>query len=335
MSDRLWSIAPDRKAPQHRAWLAELLQKHLAARGTAFRPETCQRRHDACADSLYACDVITHTLSLAELADILAFYDAAGVDQAIEETPLNRLSEPAMRGQAAAPRAVGQPRAAPGVVAASPAPTPVAAPTPQQAQASAAEIAAGCDHLDALKAALEAFEGCALKKTATQLCFEDGVRGAPVMLVGEAPGADEDRLGRPFVGVSGQLLDRMLAEIGLSRESNVYIANVVPWRPPGNRTPTTQELAICRPFIARQIALARPRILVTLGGPAAQALLGVAGIMAQRGRWREYPTGSAPNESVIPALPTLHPAYLLRNPIAKRQAWADLRSLAKKLSGLN
>jgi DNA polymerase len=288
----------------------------------------------------------SHALSLADLADILAFYDAAGVDQAVEEAPVNRLSEPMARGDATsraegrtdavAGPAVGRARPvrteAGGAGPGAPSPQPLAVPAPQEAQASAADIAAACDSLDALKAALDAFEGCALKKTATQLCFEDGVRGAPVMLVGEAPGADEDRLGRPFVGVSGQLLDRMLAEIGLSRARDVYIANVVPWRPPGNRTPTTQELAICRPFIARQIALARPRILVTLGGPAAQALLGVTGIMAQRGRWRSYPAAPTPGEPVIPALPTLHPAYLLRNPIAKRQSWADLRSLAKKLA---
>jgi DNA polymerase len=290
--------------------------------------------------------VTARSHTLAELADILAFYDAAGVDAAIEESPVNRLAQAPVR--AVAPIAVDAPAgaraavvargASQGVAPQAVAPqavAPSAAPAaPQDAQASAADIAASCDSLDALRAALDAFDGCALKKTATQLCFEDGVRGAAVMLVGEAPGADEDRLGRPFVGVSGQLLDRMLAEIGLSRASNVYIANVVPWRPPGNRTPTTQELAICGPFIARQIALAQPRILVTLGGPAAQALLGVSGIMAQRGRWREYALGHGGGAATIPALPTLHPAYLLRNPIAKRQSWADLRALSQRIAAL-
>jgi DNA polymerase len=174
------------------------------------------------------------------------------------------------------------------------------------------------------------FEGCALKATAKSLCFADGAPGARIMLVGEAPGADEDRQGLPFVGVSGQLLDRMLAAIGMSRQTDVYIANIVPWRPPGNRTPTTQEMMICRPFITRQIELAAPDILVTLGGPASQALLGVKGIMAERGRWREYSVAGR----IIPALPTLHPAYLLRNPIAKRASWTDLRSLKARSDAL-
>jgi DNA polymerase len=175
-----------------------------------------------------------------------------------------------------------------------------------------------------------AFEGCALKATAKNLCFADGQPGARIMLVGEAPGADEDRQGLPFVGVSGQLLDQMLAAIGLDRRQHVYIANIVPWRPPGNRTPTTQEMMVCRPFVLRQIALSAPDILVTLGGPAAQALLGLTGIMASRGKWRSLELDGR----TIPALPTLHPAYLLRNPIAKRQAWADLRALRRALDAL-
>lgn len=201
---------------------------------------------------------------------------------------------------------------------------------PDIATQGAAELAAASLTLDALREAMAAFEGCRLKATASQLCFADGNPEGRVMLVGEAPGADEDRQGRPFVGVSGQLLDRMLAEIGLNRARDVYIANIVPWRPPGNRAPTTQEMMICRPFITRQIELAAPDILVTLGGPASQALLGVKGIMAERGRWKEYALGGR----MIPALPTLHPAYLLRNPIAKRQAWADLRALKKRLDSL-
>jgi DNA polymerase len=210
-----------------------------------------------------------------------------------------------------------------------------AAATPAVAMAvSATEIARGCASLEELRAALESFDGCALKQTAKTLCFSDGDPAARVMLVGEAPGADEDRQGKPFVGVSGQLLDRMLAEIGLSRaggaEDGFYIANIVPWRPPGNRTPTTQEMMICKPFIERQIELAAPDILVTLGGPSSQALLGVSGIMASRGKWRDYALGGR----VIPALPTLHPAYLLRNPIAKRLAWADLRALRTALAAL-
>ena len=193
-----------------------------------------------------------------------------------------------------------------------------------------AALARGAMTLEDLRAALAGFDGCALKATAKNLCFADGNERARVMLIGEAPGADEDRQGLPFVGVSGQLLDRMLAAIGLVRATDVYIANIVPWRPPGNRTPTPQEMMICKPFIERQIELAAPDILVTIGAPSSQALLGVKGIMAERGKWRDYRVGNR----IIPALPTLHPAYLLRNPVAKRQAWADLRSLKLRLDGL-
>ena len=192
---------------------------------------------------------------------------------------------------------------------------------------SAREAAERAETLDDLRAVLESFEGCGLRFTATQLAFADGNPAGRVMAVGEAPGAEEDRQGRPFSGPSGRLLDRMLGAIGLGR-TDVYIANVVPWRPPGNRTPTPQEVATCRPFIARQIALADPDVLLLLGGPAAQSLLGVKdGIMRLRGRWHDYDTG----RRVIRALPSLHPAYLLRQPAHKRLAWADLRALRKAL----
>lgn len=149
------------------------------------------------------------------------------------------------------------------------------------------------------------------------------------MLVGEAPGADEDRVGKPFMGRSGQLLDKMLAAIGLDR-TQVYIANIVPWRPPGNRTPTPQEVAICKPFIERQVALADPDILVCLGGPATQTLLGVKdGILRTRGRWFPYRT----QKREVRALATLHPAYLLRQPLQKRLAWRDFRALRRTLDG--
>ena len=160
-----------------------------------------------------------------------------------------------------------------------------------------------------MRAALEAFQGCSLKATATQLVFADGAPDASIMLVGEAPGADEDRNGRPFVGRAGKLLDRMLASIGLDR-TKVYIANVVPWRPPGNRTPTLQETTICLPFMMRQIALVNPRWLVCLGASATQTLLGAKeGITRARGVWREYANEDG---RAIPALPMFHPAYLLR-----------------------
>lgn len=288
-------------------------------------------------------------LSPPELAEILAFHVEAGVDIALDDAAHDRFAQSAAEAggravrtpearpaaDAGAARAEVGPgeraplRRGPAVEAAAPRPA-VEASAPEAAAQTAGELARAASTLDELKAAMAGFEGCLLKKTATSLCFADGNPAARIMLVGEAPGADEDRQGLPFVGVSGQLLDRMLAEIGLTRARDVYIANIIPWRPPGNRTPTTQEMMICRPFIERQIELANPDILVTLGGPSSQALLNIKGIMAERGRWKEFAIGGRS----IPALPTLHPAYLLRNPIAKRQAWADLRALRQRLDSL-
>ncbi len=253
----------------------------------------------------------------ADARDVLRWWATAGVDLLFEEAPRNRFEETAK------PRPA--PPAAPRLAVAAPM-APVAAP--DAAARTAAEWAAEAQTLNALREALDRFEGCALKRTATQLVFADGAPGASVMIVGEAPGGDEDRLGRPFVGRAGQLLDRMLAAIGLDRR-HVYIANVVPWRPPGNRTPTPQETAICLPFIRRQIELCAPRLLVTMGNPSTQTLLGVReGITRARGTWRAYEI--APGRT-IPALPTLHPAYLLRTPAAKRWSWLDLRALRRAL----
>jgi uracil-DNA glycosylase family 4 len=195
---------------------------------------------------------------------------------------------------------------------------------PAEAQA----LAARCDTLAALRLALSSFNGCALAATATQLVFADGPETAKLMIIGEAPGAEEDRAGRPFVGAAGQLLDRMLASIGLDR-ATVRIVNIVPWRPPGNRNPTESEIAVCLPFLHRHIALLRPDCLLLLGAVAARALLDEpersAGIRRQRGTWRQIQTPGL--ETPIPALPTYHPAYLLRTPSAKREAWADLLAL--------
>ena len=295
-----------------------------------------------------------------ELAEILAFHAEAGVDCALDEVPHDRFAEASKQAAAPVSGSVGKasstdktlatdttlanematerdpsaPRVLQRAVALAPEsqrPAPAAAAmSTDDAASSATALARAATTLDALRAALASFEGCALKATAKNLCFADGNPHARVMLIGEAPGADEDRQGLPFVGVSGQLLDRMLAAIGLARASDVYIANIVPWRPPGNRTPTPQEMLICKPFIERQIELAAPDMLVTIGAPSSQALLGVKGIMAERGKWRDYRVGNR----LIPALPTLHPAYLLRNPIAKRQAWADLRSLKARFDTL-
>lgn len=188
---------------------------------------------------------------------------------------------------------------------------------------TARAAAASARNLAELEAVMRAFDGCNLKKTATQLVFADGNPAAKIMFVGEAPGRDEDIQGKPFVGRSGQLLDRMLAAIGLDR-TKIYIANVVPWRPPGNRTPSPQETEICRPFIRRQIELVAPEVLIFLGGASAKVLIGSTdGILKLRGRWERY----ALPDHTIPCMATLHPAYLLRQPLQKRLAWRDFRAL--------
>lgn len=189
-------------------------------------------------------------------------------------------------------------------------------------------LAAAAPDLAALEAALRAYEGCALKLRATQLCFSDGNPQAEIMIVGEGPGADEDRLGKPFVGRAGQLLDRMLGAIGLDRGS-VYIANTVPWRPPGNREPTPQEMAACAPFLHRQIELVAPKILLTAGAVATRALIGTSkGITRVRGEWFDIVV----NGVGMRAMPILHPAYLLRQPLSKRQAWQDMLALKAALA---
>jgi uracil-DNA glycosylase family 4 len=207
---------------------------------------------------------------------------------------------------------------------------PTSRARPEGTSSPARQAAAGARTLDDLEALLTAFEGCSLKATAKNLCFYRGSPAARLMIIGEAPGRDEDIAGKPFVGRAGQLLDRMLAAIGLS-ETDVHITNVVYWRPPGNRTPTPEEAEACRPFLERQIGLVAPEIILTLGGPAAKAILGVTeGIMKLRGRWRDIEVGG----HKVPVMPTLHPAYLLRTPEAKRQAWRDLIALKLRLDEL-
>jgi DNA polymerase len=250
-----------------------------------------------------------------------------GVDTALNETPVDRLADVA-EAEEMAPPAAAEPRSSPPLSLHTPiSPASTAIAPPDETARNARIVAAAANTLDELRAALETFEGCGLRKTATQLVFSDGNPAARVMLVGEAPGRDEDIQGLPFVGRSGQLLDRMLAAIGLDRTS-VYIANVVPWRPPGNRTPTPQETAACRPFILRQIELADPDFLVCLGAPSAAELLNnTQGILRFRGQWRDFDTG----RRTIRALATLHPAYLLRQPLQKRLVWRDLLMLREAL----
>ncbi len=255
-----------------------------------------------------------------DLVEALRLQCEWGADEALLATPQDR------RVSAPPPAAVAAPAKRP---AARPATHP-GAPLPA-GPAEAAALAASCQTLDELKAALNGFTGCALRDTATQLVFADGAEDAQVIVVGEAPGAEEDRAGRPFIGPAGQLLDRMLGSIGLDR-GKIRIINTVPWRPPGNRTPSDAEIALCLPFLHRHIALIRPRILLSLGAVATKALLpeaGAQGIRRLRGTLRE--TNIAGLESPLPCLPSYHPAYLLRTPMAKSESWQDLLQLREWL----
>lgn len=240
-----------------------------------------------------------------------------GVWDAVQDTPVNRYEVPA---------AVEKPKK-PAAAAAAPGITPgIVTPAKVDAVAEAERMAASADSLEALREAVARFDLCDLKKGARNLVFSDGTPGARVMLVGEAPGRDEDREGRPFVGRAGQLLDKMLGAIDMGRnhaQAPVYITNVLPWRPPQNRDPKPDEIAMMRPFLLRHIALAKPEVLVVIGNWACQALLEKRGITRLRGQWAQA--------AGLPALPMFHPAYLLRSPEFKREAWADLLSLKAKL----
>jgi uracil-DNA glycosylase len=277
----------------------------------------------------------------ADLRAILAFYVEAGVDAVLQEEPVDRFAGDAQPDPVSAPHQelpataiAAKPARAPLLGRENSRPAAVAAPLDAPPSADAAimaarDLARSAASLEDLRALLDTFEGCGLRKTAKQLVFAAGNPKARVMFVGEAPGREEDLEGLPFVGRSGQLLDRMMAAIGLDR-SNAYIANVVPWRPPGNRTPTPQETATCLPFTLRQIELADPDVLVCLGGPSAQTLLGIKeGIKRSRGRWHAYHTGTRE----IRAIASFHPAYLLRNPIEKRFVWRDFLAIKKALAG--
>lgn len=274
-------------------------------------------------------------LSPEEAAALLAFYVEAGVSDVLGDEPVNRyaLSDtvPASVPREAPPQAREarpEPRRelSPPAHAAAPSSIPL---EDAQAAESAREIAARCATLDELRKALATFEGCPLRYTAKNLVFADGNPQARLMMIGEAPGRDEDLRGLPFVGRAGQLLDRMLASIGLDR-SSVYIINTLPWRPPGNRTPTPAEHAVCMPFVERHVELVNPDIIVLLGGVSAKQMLRTdTGIMRLRGKWSSIKVG----EREVPALPTLHPAYLLRQPAQKQLAWRDLLSLKTRLQG--
>jgi DNA polymerase len=270
-----------------------------------------------------------------DAAALLRWYVDHGLDETIGEEAIDRFALPPPAAVAAAPVPAAPTPAAPTPIRAPIAPPVARAPVPlesPQLAEDARAVARGATTIAELEEAVRAFEGCALKRTAKNTVFADGVAGAPVMIVGEAPGADEDRLGKPFVGVSGQLMDRMFAAIGMSRERDLYITNILFWRPPGNRTPTLSEQAICLAFTRRHIELARPKIVVLAGGTAVKAVLSTTeGITRLRGKWTNL---TLDDGSEVPALPTFHPAYLLRTPASKRQSWADLLSLDKRLRDL-
>jgi DNA polymerase len=243
----------------------------------------------------------------------------AGAGEAIGEAPVNRLAAPAAAVPAQRVTAPSRP---------APVSRPAPAPSDDDSIGSAQAAAAAAGTLEELRAALEAFDGCALKRTASNTVFADGTPAGGILFIGEAPGRDEDRIGKPFVGRAGQLLDKMLLSIGLDRNINAYITNVINWRPPDNRDPSPEEAAQCLPFLRRHIELADPALIVLLGAVAARHVVGPSeGIMRMRGRWLEYRVGTR----MVPLMPTLHPAYLLRQPAHKKLAWRDLQAIAARM----
>jgi len=275
--------------------------------------------------------------------ELLRWYIDSGVDETISDIPVNRFLAKAAPASAPTPAPTPAPSshtapvpAGPGLGDAAPALAPVAPAPPASAPVSsngeitaAVHLAQAAETVEDLRRALETFDGCALRKTATNLVFTDGNPDAEILFIGEGPGAEEDRQGLPFVGPSGKLLDRMMASVGFDR-SNVLISNTVFWRPPGNRTPTPQETAVCMPFVERLIELVDPKILVALGGPAAKSLLAqTAGVGRLRGKWFSYSTPGL--AAPIEATALYHPAYLLRSPGQKRVTWMDWLGIKRKL----
>ena len=275
----------------------------------------------------------------AELLNLLRWHIDAGADEAIGDSPTDHFkaaSAPVRTQQRAVTTGGVQAAAAP---PSSEAPrrrasVPLSLESPAAAEGSAEQLANAASTLAELRDAMQQFEGCSLKHTAMNLVFGDGNPDADVMFIGEAPGADEDREGLPFVGVSGRLLDKMIAAIGMDRTS-AYITNILPWRPPGNRKPTTNEVTICLPFIRRHIELMAPRVLVLVGGTSASALLGRSeGITRLRGRWLVYRSDDAGGGFEIPCMPIYHPAYLLRQSALKRDAWRDILAIQERLQSM-
>lgn len=288
-----------------------------------------------------------------DMDELLHFYAESGLDIALSEEPVDQFAasekaESLRKQQLSQMAAQRQPQNAPrqaqanqrttnAAPAARSAPPPAFAPSTSQTVPDAQQIAlaresaASANTLQELRERLGAFDGCGLKFTAKNLCFEDGNPDAAIMFVGDVPGRDEDMEGLPFAGRTGQLFDNMLSAIGLTREQT-YLANMICWRPPGNRIPTPLEIELCQPFIERQIALANPKIIVSFGGPATKLLTNAADtILRVRGNWLSHATAAGVQ---IPVMPSLHPAYLLRSPAQKRFAWQDLLSVKTKLQEL-
>lgn len=290
--------------------------KSVARKGVGVRlsPGAPRKDRKFSMTSWRECDTKSRMIDPQNLKTLLSIYQDAGVDEVISATPHNRFQENQEMStleQAEKPR----PPVAPLI-------------SPKEAASAAYLSAHAAQTLEELKAALMAFEGCSLKYTATNLVFGDGNPRARIMLIGEAPGADEDRQGLPFVGQSGQLLDKMFAAIGLTRQS-FYITNIISWRPPGNRQPTPAEADACLPFVKRHIDLVNPDFLVLVGGTATKTLLGSKeGIMRLRGIWKDY-TSEAGKQMKVMAI--FHPAYLLRSPGQKREVWRDLLKIKHTL----
>ncbi|WP_375695117.1 uracil-DNA glycosylase family protein [Bartonella sp. AC90GZZY] len=266
--------------------------------------------------------------------ELLNFYKESGADAVLTNFPIDRFKQSACSERKLTPvvnisgNQQTSAKTSPSVKLDN---HPLYNSSPIQNESAAIESAKSAKTLDELKSALLAFNGCSLKLTAKNTCFSDGTAGSPLMLIGEAPGREEDIQGIPFVGKAGVLLNKILASIGLAR-NNVYIANTIPWRPPGNRTPTPREVALCRPFIERHIYLARPRVLIALGGVAAQFLTGSQnGIIRTRGKWHIY---ESEDNIKIPVMPTFHPAYLLRTPSQKKLTWIDFLEVKNRLDSL-
>jgi len=279
---------------------------------------------------------VVQDLSKENAVALLRWYADMGVDEAVRDTPANLYSWQTLKSQnerqnqinpaqaknpASIPTTSKQPASK---IKADDAPMPA-----DEAINAAKAAAAACKTPEALAEAIATFDGCPLKTGARNTVCADGVYGSDLLVLGEAPGRDEDRTGKPFVGRAGQLLDKMLAAIGRSRDTNTLISNVIFWRPPGNRTPTAVETAICRPFVDRLIELTSPKVIILAGGAPLQAMLGISGIMRSRGVWREITAGSL---APIPTLPIFHPAFLLRQPGQKRLAWNDLLSVQARLT---